>query len=65
MHMPCPICGDPYAGFHEDDCGARVEVPRKLVLPPKPENERVRLTDEEIAQRRAEAAARKAAKEEA
>lgn len=64
MHAPCPVCGDPYAGFHEDDCGASVTVPRELVLE-KMEPEKVRLSDEEIAQRRAEAAARKAAKEEA
>ena len=58
-HLPCPICGDPYAGFHEEDCGAAVVVPRLLVLA-KTVQEKVRLSDEEIAQRRADAAARRA-----
>ncbi len=62
MHQPCPICGDPYAGFHEEDCGAAVAVPTEIVVV-KDERERVRLTDEEIAQRRAEAATRKAEKD--
>lgn len=59
MHAPCPVCGDPYAGFHEDDCGVAVAVPRSLVLA-KTVQEKVRLSDEEIAQRRADAAARRA-----
>lgn len=56
----CPVCGDG-GGFHLDDCGAAVQVPRHLLLHEKVEAARVRLTDEEIAQRRADAAARKAA----
>lgn len=62
MHQPCPICGDPYAGFHEENCGAAVAVPKEALVT-KTAPERVRLTDEEIAQRRAEAAARKAGKD--
>lgn len=58
-HAPCPICHDPYAGFHEEDCGAGVAVPLEvLVIKAKPV--RLKLTDEEIAVLRAEAAARKA-----
>lgn len=60
----CPICGD-HHGFHHDDCGSNVQVPRHLVLPAKEETGRVKLTDEEIAQRRAESAERKLAKERA
>lgn len=59
-HAPCPICGDPYAGFHDDDCGTTVVVDRALVLPPPVVRERVRLTDDEIAALRAAAALRKA-----
>lgn len=58
-HAPCPICHDPYTGFHEEDCGASVTVPRDLVIPPKPETTRIRLTPEEIARLRAESAARR------
>ena len=55
----CPICGD-IGGFHLDDCGSDVSVPRELLIVTE-EPVRVKLTPEEIAQLRADAAQRKAA----
>lgn len=60
-HAPCPICHDPYAGFHEEDCGAGVAVPVEALIT-KEKIVRPKLSDEEIAALRAAAAARKAAK---
>ncbi len=58
----CPICGD-IGGFHHDDCGASWAVPKASLLPLKEDQVRVKLTPEEIAQLRAEAAQRKQEKE--
>ena len=61
MIAPCPICHD-IGGFHLDDCGSAITVPRELLVV-NAEPAKVKLSPEEIAQRRAEAAARKATEE--
>lgn len=56
--LDCPVCGDG-GGFHEDDCGAGIVVPGAWKpVEVKVVREKVRLTDEEIAERRRAAAER-------